>query len=174
MDKIASSSESRQKVWLTLVVALVIAGCGIFPEKAATDDPRVRPLLKAASAFDRSQYGFSPLPTSGYVHLESRPRAGYDAMLHLSGKTSRTIAFRKKADGYSWIGEQEIFQGPKEYKTVDGTFKEQISLTYEIEKVSGYPLNRLDVTYNGEDPRLAWPRQLSLGDVKPILKEWGY
>ena len=42
-------------------------------------------------------------------------------MLHLGGKTIRTIAFRKNAAGFLWIGEQEVFEGPKMYKSVDGT-----------------------------------------------------
>jgi hypothetical protein len=165
---------AKQAIWLVLTTALLMVGCGIFPEKVAIGDPRLQPLLKAASTFPRSQYGFSPTPTTGYVRLESRPRAGYDAMLHISGKTSRTMAFRKSLDGYNWIGEQEIFKGPNEYKTVDGTFKEQVCLTYEIEKISGFPQNRLNITYAGEDPRLAGRQNLSLVDVKPILKEWSY
>jgi hypothetical protein len=93
-----------------------MTGSGIFLKSVSVDDPRVKPWLKAAAAVDRSKYGFTPLPTSGRVDLESRPSAGYDAMLHISGKTSHTIAFRKGATGYAWIGEQEIFQGPKQYK----------------------------------------------------------
>ena len=93
-------------------------------------------------------------------------------MLHLEGRTKRTIAFRKNTSGYSWIGEQEIFQGPKMYKTVDGTFHEEVTLTLEKEHVSGVPLNRLNVSYMGEDSRLAGRVGLSLSDVRPILKEW--
>jgi hypothetical protein len=159
---------------VALIAALGMFGCGIFPEKVATDDPRVQSLLKAASACDRSRYGFSPLPTTGYVHLESRPTAGYDAMLHIDERTSRTMAFRKNPNGFTWIAEQEIFQGPKTYTTVDGTFKEQICLTYETQHVSGVALNRLDVAYSGDDRRLHGRDNLLLGDVKPILKEWGY
>jgi len=95
-------------------------------------------------------------------------------MLHISSKTSRTIAFRKTSNGYRWIGDQEIFQGPKEYRTVDGTLHEQLTLTYEVESVSGFPTSRLNITYHGEDPRLAGRSSLSLADVKPILREWGY
>jgi hypothetical protein len=158
----------------SLIVVFLVVGCGIFPESVSVDDTRVQPLLKAAAAFDRAAYGFSSLPTSGDVHLEAKPRAGYDAMLHLGGKTSRTIAFRKNASGYSWIGEQEIFEGPKMYKSVDGTFHEEVTLTFEKEHVSGVPLNRLNVAYMGEDPRLGGRVDLSLSDVKPILREWGY
>lgn len=95
-------------------------------------------------------------------------------MLHIASKTSRTIAFRKTHDGYRWIGGQEIFQGPKKYTTVDGTFYEEICLNYDIEPISGFPTNQLAVSYSGEDPRLAHPLKLTLQDVQPILKEWNY
>lgn len=95
-------------------------------------------------------------------------------MLHIYSKTSRTIAFRKTKDGYRWIGDQEIFEGPKEFKTPDGISHEILCLTYEIEPMSGHALNGLTIDYAGEDPRLRYPRKLALADVKPILKEWGY
>lgn len=158
----------------TVAVAFVMACCGIFPTKLAVNDERVQPLMEAASLFNRTAYGFSALPASGYVRLETKSRDGYDAMLHLDGKTSRTIAFRRDGDRYVWIGEQEIFQGPKEYKTVDGTLKEEICLTYEIANLSGSPLNRLNVVYSGEDTRLVGRSALSLDDIRPILKEWGF
>jgi len=156
---------------------LLTAGCGIFhifPEKVSVNDPRVKTLLEAASKFDRAQYGFSPLPTTGDVLLESRPRANYDAMLHISEKANRTIAFRRRSDQYEWIHEQETFEGPNEYKSADGTYREQVCLIFEIEHVSGVPLYRLNVDYVGDDHRLADRHNLSLADVKPILKEWGY
>lgn len=159
---------------ISMVVAFFVVGCGVLPEKVSVKDPRVQSLLKAATVFDRATYGFSPLPTNGDVYLELKSRSDYDAMLHLGGKTSRTIAFRKNASGYYWIGEQELFPGPKTYKTVDGTFHEQVILTFETEHISGVPLNRLHVSYEGEDPRLVDRHDLSLNDVKPILKEWGY
>ena len=165
---------TRPMVLLELAVVFLIVGCGIFPENVSVSDKRVQSLLKAAEDFDRLSYGFSPLPMSGRVSLESKPRSGYDAMLHLGGKTSRTIAFRKNTSDYFWIGEREIFEGPKMYKSVDGTLHEEVTLTFEKEHVSGVPLNELNVSYRGEDPRLAGRVNLSLRDVTPILKEWGY
>lgn len=159
---------------LAALFAFSAISCGIFPEDVSVSNQRVQLLLKAAAAFDRASYGFSPLPTNGRVQLESNPRAGYDTMLHLRGKTSRTIAFRKNASAYVWIGEQEIFEGPKTYKSVDGTFRETLTLTFEKEHVSGVPLNRLHISYLGEDSRLAGRFDLSLNDVKPIFREWGY
>lgn len=157
-----------------IVVAVFLGGCGLIPRKATSDDPQVQRLLKAAESFDRTAYGFSPIPRHADVRLEARPTRQYDAMLHITAKTLRTIAFRKENGNYIWIGEQETFQGPKKYQTVDGVFNEAIVLTYETQRISGYPLNQLNVTYRGEDPRLAGRNNLTLATVKPILREWGY
>ena len=159
---------------LALFLAMVMAGCSLLPKRSSMDDPQIQPLLKAAAAFDRTAYGFTPIPRTAVVRFESRHTSRYDAMLHISSKTSRTIAFRKTSTGYKWIGDQEIFQGPKEYKTPDGTFHEQFTFTYEIESVSGFPMNKLNITYHGEDPRFTWPKNLTLNEVKPVLSEWGY
>jgi hypothetical protein len=160
---------------LVTILVLLLTGCSVVPKKVSMDDPQVQPLLKAAASFDRTSYGFTPIPKAAAdVRLESKPTGRYDAMLHIYSKTSRTIAFRKTGGTYKWIGDQEIFQGPKMYKTVDGTFHEQLTFTYEIESVSGFPTNRLNITYSGEDVRLANKASLALADVRPILKEWGY
>jgi hypothetical protein len=55
--------------------------------------------------------GFTPIDRTSDLKLEWRPRDGYDAMLHVYGRTSRTIAFRRTDTGCEWIGEQEIFDG---------------------------------------------------------------
>ena len=138
------------------------------------DDPRIQPLLKAAASFNRVSHGFTPLPQSADVRLEWSRGGRYDAMLHIYSKTSRNIAFRKINGGYRWIGEQERFQGPKKFTNADGTFNEDIVLTYEIESVSGFPLNQLSVFYDGDDPRLFNHRDLTFDDAKTVLKEWGY
>jgi hypothetical protein len=159
---------------LTVIVTVLLQACGLVPQKVSMDDPPVQRLLKAAASFDRTSYGFSPIPTQADVRLELRPTSRYDAMLHIRAKTVRTIAFRKDHGNYVWVGEQETFDGPKKYKTLDGTFNEAITLTYEIQSISGYPLNQLNVTYRGEDARLIGRTDLSLATVKPILKEWSY
>jgi hypothetical protein len=138
------------------------------------DNPQVQQLLKAAQSFDRTAYGFSPMPRQAEVRLDLRPTDRYDATLSVTAKTIHTIEFRKENGSYVWIGDQETFEGPKTYTTEDGTYHEAITLTYEIKKVSGYPLNRLNVSYRGDDPRLAGRNNLTLAVVKPILKEWGY
>jgi hypothetical protein len=161
-----------------LIAAItLLASCGLLPEKVTMDDPRVQRLTTAAQSFDWVSYGFSPIPRQSDVkdvRLELRPTGRYDAMLHIAGKTVRTIGFRKDKDDYVWIGDQERFEGPKKYKSVDGIFNEAITLTYETQSMSGFPLNRLNVTYRGEDTRMADRNDLTLAVVKPILKEWGY
>ena len=95
-------------------------------------------------------------------------------MLHIEGKTSRTVAFKSIGSGYEWIGEQESFRGPRKYKTVDGEFQESITLTYDTVAISGFPINELSVVYSGEDPALVWPRKSSLEAIRPTLARWGY
>ena len=60
--------------------------------------------------------------------------------------------------------------GPHEYTTVDGTFSEAIVRT--IEHISGAPLNRLQISYYGDDRRLSWPRVLTLADTRSVLQKW--
>ena len=165
---------SSAVVMLTVIVAVLLEGCGRIPRKVTMDDPQVQRLVKAAESFDRSSYGFSPIPKQADVRLELRATSRYDAMLHITTKTVRTIAFRKENGNYVWVGDQETFEGPKKYKTVDGVFNEAITLTYETQSISGSPLKQLNVTYRGEDPRLEGRNNLTLTGVKPILKEWGY
>src|ERR1700756_2844134 len=94
-------------IWAVICASLVVTGCDLIPRKVALDDPRIQPLLMAARSFDRISYGFTPIPKSADVRWESRPTEHYDAMLHITAKTSRTIAFRKKDSGWKWIGDQE-------------------------------------------------------------------
>jgi hypothetical protein len=162
------------KIFLWSPVLLFAVSCGLLPDKTTVNDPRLTETLAAAQQFDRLKYGFTPIPTNGEVRVEWRARGTYDRMLHFYGRTSRTIAFRKTPTGWRWIHEQEIFEGPNKYTTVDGTFNESICLTYETERVSHYRTNQLNVSYSGEDKRLAWPKEPTLDDVLPILREWGY
>ena len=162
----------QSRVLVAAGLTVLCTSCGFIPEKVSWDDLRLVPLLKAIEAVDRSSLGFTPIDRSSTVRLESRPRGGYDAMLHIDGKTSRTIAFRKTANGYRWIEEQECYTGPKSYTSVDGTFREQIFVTYAIEPVSGHAPNRLHVDYWGEDPRLPAHQPLTLEQAAPIIAEW--
>src|SRR5215471_758358 len=112
-------------------VCFAVASCGLIPEKVSINDPRIKPMLEAIARADRKVHGFTPVTGDATIRVELRARAGYDAMLHVDGKTSRTIAFKSVGAGYEWIGEQEIFRGPRTYKTPDGEFQETITLNYD-------------------------------------------
>lgn len=149
--------------------AALFMGC---PQRVPMDDVKIRPLLKACSDVDRAALGFSDLPSSADVRLEG-PSNKYDTMLHIYGDTSRTIAFRKSGAGYRWIGEQEIHKGERDYTSADGTFREEIVITYEIEPISGVPLNTIFIHYVGDDPILSRSNgRLTLKDARPILETW--
>jgi hypothetical protein len=75
---------------------------------------------------------------------------------------------------FEWIGEQEIFEGPKTYKTPDGEFHESISVTYHKAPMSGFPVNTLVIHYSGEEPQLESARSVTLENVRPWLERWGY
>lgn len=151
----------------------ILASCGLTPERLAFDDPQVQELLRATDAASAHRFAFTPVPPEADIRLE-KASGSYDRMLHVYGPTSRTIAFRKQADSFVWIGEQEIYKGPRMYTDVDGTHPEKIILTYELQPISGHPLNRLNIAYSGQDPRLADKSDLTLQTVVPILREWGY
>jgi hypothetical protein len=162
---------------ILLLITVALWACGFVPEKVSLTDPRLAPLLQAIEVVDRAALGFTPIVTNSDVRLESGPRAGYDAMLHIyAGISRRTIAFRKDGAGYRWIGEQETHKGPKTYTTPDGPSNEEIVIKYELEHVhpetSGVPLHQVHISYRGEDTRLAHRDNLTLDDVKPILAEW--
>jgi hypothetical protein len=122
---------TRTSILLSLAL---LAGCGLTPQPLPYAEPQVQQLLRATEAASTNRFGFTPVSTNADIRLEKSSGA-YDRMLHIYGRTSRTIAFRKQGDGFIWIGEQEIYKGPKQYTTVDGTFFEEICLTYELQRV---------------------------------------
>ncbi len=173
----------RRRHWtlkglISLVGTIAIIGLTIYafsPKKIDYSDPELVPLWKAVQAVDRASMGFTPVSKDSKISIERSNGKKYDVMLHISNRTSRTIAFRKKDDHFVWVGEQESFEGPNKYSTPDGTFNEQIVLTYDKEKISEYPINILNISYFGEDTRLIPSRRdLTLADIRPILKEWKY
>ena len=119
-------------------------------------------MFNAIAHVDRRAMGFTPISRDADVALEWGRRRPYDAMLHVYAKTSRTVAFKRVGDGYEWIAEQETFEGPKKYTTVDGTFNEAITINYDRVPISGFPINTIAIVYRGEEPELALPRHLSL------------
>ena len=173
----------RQRHWvlkglISFISTIAIIGLTIYgfsPKKINYSDPELAPLWKAVEAVGRASIGFTPVSKDSKISIERSNGRTYDVMLHIYHHTSRTIAFRKEGDCFIWIGEQESFKGPKKYSTPDGTFNECITLTYDKEKISGYPINVLNISYAGEDLRLSYSRRdLTLMDIQPILKEWKY
>lgn len=74
-------------------------------------------MWDAVAAVDRQAMGFTSIERDADIMLEGESKT-YDAMLHIYGTTSRTIAFREVDGNYEWIGEQEIHTGPRKY-TID-------------------------------------------------------
>jgi len=151
---------------------LAFTSCGRMPETVSLSDPKVQPLLKAMEQVDRASLGFTPVTTNAQIKLEIASGRAYDAMLHVYDATSRTIAFREIGSGFRWISEQEIYQGPKWYQTVDGTFRENFVIEYQTERVNGIPTNQLHIRYTGSDTNLR-NREFTLTEVRPILEKWG-
>ena len=159
----------------TIIIVFTVI-YNLVPKPINYSDPELIPLWKAVKESDRISLGFTPVPKESKIRIEKAHGRDYDIMLHIYHTTSRTIAFKHQDDRYHWIGEQEIYEGPNEYSSPDGTYRENIALTYHKEKMGGFPVNRLHITYNGDDPRLKDAKygELTLEDVKPILKEWNY
>jgi hypothetical protein len=142
-------------------------------------DAALKPYA-AMYSVDRAQFGFTPLPATGPVSIEGKIMHGdYDAMLHFGGNPSRTVAFRWDGKAYQWLGEQEIFEGPRMYETPDGRFHEQISISYYKEKLHG-EFQGLTIDYSGPDGKLTMLRperpnwSLTLAEVSPFLEKWGF
>lgn len=157
-----------------ILAAALLASCGLVPEKISWDDPELVPLIRAMDASDRLALGFTPLEPTSRIRIERHSKGVYEVMLHIHGGTSRTVAFRRSPAGLEWIHEQEIHTGPKTYTTVDGTFNEQITVTYETAPVSGHNDGKVHIEYSGEDPRLSGAdrQELTWQQVRPVLAEW--
>jgi hypothetical protein len=144
-----------------------------------TGDPALKPFATMYSV-DRSQFGLTPLPQAGPVSIEGKStHGGYDAMLHFGGNPSRTVAFRWDGKAYQWLGEEEIFEGPRMYETPDGRFHEEVSISFYKEKLDE-EFQGLTITYSGPDEKLTMPRperpnwSLTLAEVNPLLEKWGF
>jgi len=149
---------------------------------------------------DRRAIGFPPLPSKGTVKVESIDREtwncewdppNYDVLLHFYDTrknnykhTERYIALKNENGVLQWVSESMMFQGPKEYINDEGfSTKEWISLRCETEQgaTGGKYTTGTMAMYSGPDERLigeeGWTidgGDLSLADVVPILREWGY
>jgi hypothetical protein len=121
-------------------------------------------MFDAIARVDRSVMGFTFIKGDANIRIEwVHPKVDalfgleskdYDAMLHVFGKTSRTVAFKRTGDGYEWIGEQETFEGPRKYGSVDGTFNETITVTYHRVPISGFQSTHSPSSTKARSPSL--------------------
>ena len=160
------------RLFCAFAVAAAVAACGFVPQAVSRDDPRVVRMFAAMAKVDRAGMGFTDIPADAPMRLESRRRAGYDAMLHVGGRTRRTIAFRRAGEDYVWIHEQEIFEGPRTFDTPDGVQRESITITFESSSVSGAPLNKVSILYFGPD-EMGFVQDLPLRSGSPRAREMG-
>ena len=142
------------------------------------DDPHLAGFWKAAAAFDRARYGFSPLPTTGDVILEHHPEKG-SAVIHtcqVSNRAYQTIHFRLDGGSGRWIGEQQSFRSGRTFEDDDaGTVLEELILDYETEPVAGFPLNRLNILYRGPVSEGTGPSASpTLEEALLLLRRWGF
>lgn len=165
----------KQRISLFLLT-IICYSCGLTPKKISLDDPELQPLLEAIKEVNRDTLGFTEIDKDAEIRIEGGSglfEKPYHKMLHIYGKTSRTIAFKKLGSGkYVWIGEQETFTGPVEYETVDGKMNEEIVITYDKILISGTPPNTLDIKYSGPKKVLSENYDLKLKDVKPFIEKW--
>jgi len=166
------------RISFSMVFTIFIAGCGnCIPEKVNYNDSRLESLWKAVESVDRTSLGFTSISNDSDIRLEISSgllsHKEYDIMLHIYYKnTSRTIAFRKNGNRYFWIGEQERFYGPMKFTTPDGTFNENIMINYDIQNISGWPVNQLVIRYSGPNKILEQQSELKLEDALSIIKKW--
>ena len=159
-------------LFISVIILITVSGCWLVPVNYY--DKKLKPFLYAISRVQRliDSLGFSPVSEKAEITIEGKS-GSYDAMLHIyQGISARTIAFRKQGDGYVWIGEQEIFTGPQEYKSVDGVFNETITLNYDREVISGNPLDTLIIDYAGPDSSKTSPNTLSQSEAQTLIKKW--
>lgn len=162
----------NKKINYIILAALVFSSCWLVPVNY--HDKKLKPYLQAIAKVQslRDSSGFTPILENAKITLEGRSD-NYDAMLHIyQSISSRTIAFKKTGDTYSWIGEQETFTGPKRYTNADGTFNEELILSYDKQPISGNPLNQLTIQYNGPDSLYTRPQILLITDARAIIMQW--
>jgi hypothetical protein len=161
--------------WLSpviLVCTLAFSSC--MPQPVNYHDEELIPYLQAIKKVQklRDSCGFTPVSVKAKISLEGKSES-YDAMLHVyQNISSRTIAFKEDNGKYVWIGEQETFTGPKSYETVDGNFKETLTLNYETQNISGHRTDTLDVQYGGPDNLCSYPCAIPISDIKSLIKTW--
>lgn len=163
------------RICLIAFISLILVSCGLIPRKVDYNNPELEKYWTAIKKVERKAMGFSEIEKDSKIALEEESfmEKPYDKMLHVYGSTSRTIAFGQLKNGdLKWIGEQEIYKGPNTYSTPDGEFNEQIVLTYELHPISGHEINKLNISYYGENSELVKQGNLTLEIVKPYMEKW--
>ena len=175
MNSVVSGYRNSLIIFLVSVVLALTTSC---MRTVNLGDPALTPFASMYSVV-RSQYGFTPIPKTGPVSIEDKSfHGGYDAMLHFGGNPSWTIAFRWDGKAYQWIGEQEIFEGPRMWDSPDGRFHEQVCIMFYKEAAHG-AFQGFKIDYLGPDEKLMMPRpeapnwSLTLAEVNPLLEKWG-
>ena len=157
-----------------LITLVAFSSCWLKP--IDYHDKKLAPYLKAISKVQhlRDSLGFSTISEKAKISLEGKSNT-YDAMVHIyQSISSWTIAFKKNNNEYVWIGEPEIFNGPKQFETTDGTTNETITLNYDAEPISGFPLDTLSVIYYGPDSSHASQKSISLSEARRLIKKWEF
>ena len=114
----------KKKHWvlkglISFIGTITIIGLMIYgfsPKKIVYSDPELAPLWKAVEEVKRVELGFTPVLKDSEIRIERTNGRAYDVMLHIYHLTSRTIAFKKKGDGFIWIGDQDGLQRYDGYK----------------------------------------------------------
>lgn len=175
MKEILDQCKPKFAAATLLGLAMLLVGC--FPKSEGhthndpQHDPKLAPYFDAMRQVDRAALGFTPIATNATIVVEGGAGREYDTMLHVYQDTSRTITFRKTSNGFRWTGEQEVFQGPRWNRTVDGNSRESIVIRSESESVNGAPTNQLSIWYTGPDSDLE-RRQLSPPEARKMLDQW--
>ena len=160
--------------WLALL-CLALAGChdnGPLQEIVVITDPKLQPFLAALDRVDRRALGFSCISSNVPITMQIEGR-GKEPLwrLYFEGNPSRNICFRKSGDGYRWVSEQEIHQGPGWIQTGEGVVRESLEMEFHTESEYGIITNQLILLYKGGDPTLE-VNPLTLAVVQPALERW--
>jgi hypothetical protein len=188
---------------LTLVLiigAVLVLGCapesppGYREQHVPISAETLKPY-PALFSVDRLKMGFPELPTGGTVRILTVDRLNWkleypppnlDVSFQFFTGTSfyphteQGVALKRTDGDYKWVSESMTFSGPNRYISDDQLINESITITCEIEQVVyiGTNVEGTVIRYFGPDKRLArsgnYAEGLSVAQVGPILREWGY
>lgn len=164
---------------MLIVISLSFFYCNLFSTRKyryRLDEPELQPF-SAMYEVDREQYCLTEIDPNAVVEIQRDEFSSWGSQVWLSiysSNTSRTVAFEKKGNQYIWLGEQEIHYSGHQYRSIDGTANEKISVTYNTREIcNGCPAG-LRVRYTGDKHSVDFEKILDLTceDVKPYIEEW--